>query len=98
MDVMCGNLVAQQAAGGAVVSLRDRKAARKRAHAINEDERDLLSLPLTPRQATNPRIGNEARVGPDAVLVESPADPQAERDGVSVIDEHHRFAEHLSGM
>jgi len=52
-------------------------------------------LALAPADAANLAVRNEGRIGPDTVLIESAADPAAERREVRVIDEHHRLAERL---
>ena len=90
----CAAILSRSSApGGAVVAVRHDQPRRERAHPVDQHQRDLL--PFAPGQPADPRVRDEPAVRPDAVLVEPAADPQAERQRVAVVDEHHRLAEHL---
>ena len=52
-------------------------------------------LSLAPADAADLIVGNERRVGPDAVLVEAAPDPPAERRQIGVVHEHHDLAERV---
>src|SRR6266481_1948308 len=53
-------------------------------------------LTLPPADAADLVIRNEARIGPDSVLVESSANATVEGDQIAEVHEHHGLAERLT--
>ena len=51
---------------------------------------------FAPADAPDLIVRNEARVGPDPILIEAAPDPAGQRNQVTEVHEHHRFAEGLA--
>src|SRR5262245_10470645 len=92
-DVDCVrlDLIAKQTSRLPVQISRDFQPLGDVLEVRNQHERDATLF--LPRHGGDLCPSQEARVGPDAVAVKAPGNLRAERQRISVVDEHHRLAE-----
>src|SRR5687767_7999873 len=91
--IVSGVFLPQEATGGPVVRTGDNQPASQVPEARDDDERDFFTF--APRYRANSPVGDKAGLRPDAVGIETTADPAAQRNEVAVVDEHHADAEQL---
>ncbi|RPI50522.1 MAG: hypothetical protein EHM55_21185 [Acidobacteria bacterium] len=93
LDVVGGDFVPQQPSRGGVVDPRHDKPPGEASQPRDDDQRNLLAL--APGHRANLPVRDKTAFRPDAIGIETAADPTAQGHQIAVIEKHHADAEDL---